>query len=127
MRSKIIILYLNFWLFFHFYSFIIRIVNDHSFKSSAEVMSEVHKDKAMSPLESAVYWIEYTIRTRGAKHLRPAAHDLYWYQYLMLDSIALIMATLVFLYKAIPFLYKLLFKYRISISRNELKFYRVKF
>ena len=89
-------------------------------------MSEVHKDKAMSPLESAVYWIEYTIRTRGAKHLRPAAHDLYWYQYLMLDSIALIMATLVFLYKAIPFLYKLLFKYRISISRNELKFYKIK-
>jgi len=95
-----------------------RIVNDHSFKSCAEVMSEVHKDKAMSPLESAVYWIEYTIRTRGAKHLRPAAHDLYWYQYLMLDAIALIMATLIFAYKAIPFLYKLLFKYRISISRK---------
>ena len=83
-------------------------------------MSEVHKDKAMTPLESAVYWIEYTIRTKGAHHLRPAAHDLYWWQYLMLDAIALIIAVLGALYKVIPVLYKLLFNTRIHVSRHGL-------
>lgn len=98
-----------------------ELINEQKYTDAALAMSEVHKDKAMTPLESAVYWIEYTIRTKGARHLRPAAHDLYWWQYLMLDAIALIIAVLVALYKVIPVLYKLMFNTRIHVSRQKVK------
>lgn len=79
-----------------------RVISDYSFTESVRTMSRIHRDKAMTPLESAVFWIEYTIRTKGAYHLRPAAHNLYWYQYLMLDSIFLIFASFWFVYRYLP-------------------------
>lgn len=46
------------------------------------------QDRVQTPQEAIVYWTEYVIRHKGAHHLRVAALDLYWYQYLMLDVIA---------------------------------------
>lgn len=47
----------------------------------------------MSPSQSVVYWTEYVIRHRGAPHLRSHAFDLTWYQYLLLDVIAAVLAS----------------------------------
>jgi glucuronosyltransferase len=52
-------------------------------------MSAISKDEPHSSLDRAVWWAEYTIRHNGNKHLRSAALDLTWYQYLMLDIVAL--------------------------------------
>lgn len=71
-----------------------RVLEDPEYKVSAMQMSEVHREKPMHPLDSAIFWIEHTINTQGAYHLRPAAHNLYWYQYLMLDSILLIVCCI---------------------------------
>jgi glucuronosyltransferase len=51
-------------------------------------MSALSKDEPQSPLNRAVWWAEYVIRHNGAKHLRSAALDLAWYQYLLLDVAA---------------------------------------
>ena len=37
-----------------------------------------------------MYWTEYVIRHKGAPHLRSGALDLTWYQYLLLDVIAVL-------------------------------------
>jgi glucuronosyltransferase len=37
-----------------------------------------------------VYWTEYVIRHKGASHLRSAVLDLNWYQYFLLDVIAVL-------------------------------------
>ena len=47
--------------------------------------SAISKDEPESSLNRAVWWTEYVIRHNGAKHLRSAALDLAWYQYLLLD------------------------------------------
>ena len=47
-----------------------RVLNDPEFKFSAMQMSEVHRNKPMHPLDSAIFWIEHTISTGGAYHLR---------------------------------------------------------
>jgi len=91
------------------YETVSRVIADYTFTENAQRMSRIHRDKAMTPLESAVFWIEYTIRTKGAYHLRPAAHNLYWYQYLMLDSLALIAAVLYLLYRYLPTTLKFIF------------------
>jgi glucuronosyltransferase len=51
-------------------------------------MSAISKDEPESPINRAVWWTEYVIRHNGAKHLRSAALDLAWYQYLLLDVVA---------------------------------------
>jgi glucuronosyltransferase len=37
-----------------------------------------------------VFWTEYVIRHKGAPHMRSAVLDLTWYQYFLLDVIALL-------------------------------------
>jgi glucuronosyltransferase len=37
-----------------------------------------------------VFWTEYVIRHKGAPHMRSAALDLLWYQYFLLDVIAVL-------------------------------------
>ena len=46
----------------------------------------------MKPLDRAVFWIEFVMRHKGAKHLRPASHDLSWFQYHSLDVIGFLLA-----------------------------------
>lgn len=48
------------------------------------------QDRPLSPIDTAVYWIEYVIRHKGAPHLRSAAQDLAWYQLYLWDVIGFI-------------------------------------
>lgn len=47
----------------------------------------------MTPIETAVYWIEYVIRHKGAPHLRSAGLDLCFISYHNLDVFGLMIAT----------------------------------
>lgn len=59
-----------------------------SYKENALRLSKIHHDQPVKPLDRAVFWIEFVMRHKGAKHLRPAAHHLTWYQYHCLDVLA---------------------------------------
>ncbi|XP_014289130.1 UDP-glucosyltransferase 2 [Halyomorpha halys] len=64
-----------------------RILTNSSYKEIAVTRSKIMKDKPLSVMDNAVYWVEYVLRHRGAPHLRSAAVELSWYQYLLLDVI----------------------------------------
>jgi len=72
-------------------------LNNFRFKESAKRMSTIFHDRPMSALDTAVYWVEYVIRHKGAHHLRTAAVKLTWYQYLLLDVILFIITILLLL------------------------------
>jgi glucuronosyltransferase len=57
-------------------------------------LSAISKDEPQSSLNRAVWWAEYVIRHNGARHLRSAALDLAWYQYLLLDVMAFLFILL---------------------------------
>jgi glucuronosyltransferase len=57
-------------------------------------ISALSKDEPESSLNRAVWWTEYVLRHNGAKHLRSAALDLAWYQYLLLDVAAFLFLLL---------------------------------
>nr|ATN96035.1 UDP-glucuronosyl transferase 351A4 [Aphis gossypii] len=63
------------------------ILTDMRFTENAKKMSTIFHDRPMSALDTAVYWVEYVIRHKGAHHLRSTAVKLTWYQYLLLDVI----------------------------------------
>lgn len=41
----------------------------------------------MKGVEKAVWWIEYVIRHKGAKHLRSPAADMSFFEYFMVDVV----------------------------------------
>nr|XP_025859310.1 UDP-glucuronosyltransferase 2A3-like isoform X2 [Vulpes vulpes] len=68
------------------------VINEPSYKENATRLSRIHHDQPVKPLDRAVFWIEFVMRHKGAKHLRPASHDLTWYQYHSLDVIGFLLA-----------------------------------
>ncbi|XP_012579482.1 PREDICTED: UDP-glucuronosyltransferase 2B17-like isoform X4 [Condylura cristata] len=72
-----------------------KVLNDPSYKENVMKLSRIHHDQPMKPLDRAVSWIEFVMRNKGAKHLRPASHDLSWAQLHSLDVIGFLLACVV--------------------------------
>ncbi|RXN28589.1 UDP-glucuronosyltransferase 2C1-like protein [Labeo rohita] len=70
------------------------VINDPSYKENAMRLSRIHHDRPIKPLDEAVFWIEFVMRNKGAKHLRVEAHNLAWYQYHCLDVFAFLITVL---------------------------------
>ncbi|XP_062964450.1 UDP-glucuronosyltransferase 2B4-like isoform X2 [Cynocephalus volans] len=68
------------------------VINDPSYKENVMKLSRIHHDQPMRPLDRAVFWIEFVMRHKGAKHLKVAAHNLNWIQYHSLDVIGFLLA-----------------------------------
>ncbi|XP_069314500.1 UDP-glucuronosyltransferase 2B17-like isoform X2 [Eulemur rufifrons] len=68
------------------------VINDPMYKENAMKLSRIQRDQPVKPLDRAVFWIEFVMRHKGAKHLRVAAHDLTWFQYHSLDVIGFLLA-----------------------------------
>eukprot|EP00073_Rattus_norvegicus_P052254 XP_017454638.1 PREDICTED: UDP-glucuronosyltransferase 2B37 isoform X2 [Rattus norvegicus] len=71
-----------------------EVINNPFYKKNAMWLSTIHHDQPMKPLDKAIFWIEYVMRHKRAKHLRPLGHNLPWYQYHSLDVIGFLLACL---------------------------------
>ncbi|CAL8344564.1 unnamed protein product [Lota lota] len=69
------------------------VIHEPSYKESVMRLSSIHHDRPLSPRDEAVFWIEFTMRNKGARHLRVQAHNLTWYQYHSLDVILLLLSV----------------------------------
>ncbi|XP_037536824.1 UDP-glucuronosyltransferase 2A2 [Nematolebias whitei] len=74
-----------------------QVLNGQSYKENAVRLSRIHHERPISPREEAVFWIEYTMRNKGAKHLRVQAHELTWYQYHSLDVLTFLLTIVLLL------------------------------
>lgn len=81
---------------------------------NAKITSDRFKDRPMSPSKSIDYWTRYVIRHKGAPHLKSRALNLKWYQYFLLDVIAvfILVILLVFyiIFKTFNCIKKMIFK-----------------
>ncbi|XP_066150075.1 UDP-glucosyltransferase 2-like isoform X2 [Euwallacea fornicatus] len=81
-----------------------KLLEDPRYAANAKQISEDYKDRPLSPMETAVYWVEYVIRHKGAPRLSSAAKYLKWYQYYLLDVFVIIIGIpLVILFVIIKF------------------------
>ncbi|KAF2903762.1 hypothetical protein ILUMI_02412 [Ignelater luminosus] len=64
---------------------ILEVMNNPKYRTKVKELAELAKDQPMSGLQRAIWWTEYVIRHKGARHLRSPALDLPLYQYLLLD------------------------------------------
>lgn len=55
----------------------------------------------MTPMETAVYWVEYVARHKGAPHMRSAGQDLCWISLYNLDVYAFVLLLVILVVYAI--------------------------
>ncbi|XP_028132189.2 UDP-glucosyltransferase 2-like isoform X2 [Diabrotica virgifera virgifera] len=84
-----------------FKSAIIEVITNPSYKQNIIKIAELLLDTPMTGVEKAVWWIEYVIRHKGAKHLRVTDVDVPFYQYYCLDVIATLSLVVYIFFKVI--------------------------
>ncbi|XP_066286549.1 UDP-glucuronosyltransferase 2C1-like isoform X2 [Branchiostoma lanceolatum] len=67
------------------YQAILHVVTNNSYQETATRLSRLHRDQPQSPMERAVWWIEYVIKHGRLTHLHARSVELPWYQYYLLD------------------------------------------
>ncbi|KAL1378322.1 hypothetical protein pipiens_004019 [Culex pipiens pipiens] len=82
-----------------------KVLGDPKYAKTAQLISQRYHDKPMSAKETALFWIEYVLRHRGAPQLRSPALELSFFQYLALDVygtlVAIVLAVNLMLYWAV--------------------------
>ncbi|XP_038670486.1 UDP-glucuronosyltransferase 2A1-like [Scyliorhinus canicula] len=62
-----------------------EVINNTSYRDNMQKLSALHRDQPESPMERAIFWIEYVARHKGAAHLRSESYRLPWYAYHCVD------------------------------------------
>ncbi|XP_022162084.1 UDP-glucuronosyltransferase 2B7-like isoform X8 [Myzus persicae] len=94
-----------------------ELIDDEKYLTNAKITSDRFKDRPMTPQQSVVYWTEYVIRHKGAPHLKSHALNLTWYQYLLLD----VMAVLLIFVFLVTFVVFKVFKCIKAFKNNKVK------
>nr|XP_014343394.1 PREDICTED: 2-hydroxyacylsphingosine 1-beta-galactosyltransferase-like [Latimeria chalumnae] len=70
------------------------LLGNSSYTKAARYISTLHRDQPLHALNRTVYWIEYILRYDGAKHLHPAVYSISFYQYYLLDVLAVLLSII---------------------------------
>ncbi|KAB5567094.1 hypothetical protein PHYPO_G00228810 [Pangasianodon hypophthalmus] len=65
------------------------------YRKNMRRMSEIQRDTPMKPMDSAIFWLEYVMRHKGAAHLRTESYKMPWYAYHNVDVLALLFGVFV--------------------------------
>ncbi|XP_078283598.1 UDP-glucuronosyltransferase 2C1-like isoform X2 [Rhinoraja longicauda] len=74
-----------------------EVINGTSYGDNLKRLSALHRDQPESPMERAVFWVEYVARHKGAGHLHPLSHRLPWYAYYCVDVMIFLLSVLLLL------------------------------
>jgi len=94
------------------------------YTQNAKIASDRFKDRPLTASKTVDYWTRYVIRHKGAPHLKSQALNLKWYQYLLLDVIAVVILVILLffyiMYKTFKFIKNIVFKlWTKSKSKSE--------
>ncbi|XP_041816336.1 UDP-glucuronosyltransferase 2A1-like [Chelmon rostratus] len=73
-----------------FFEGIQEVLHEPSYRMNMQRLSRLHRDLPMKPLDTALFWIEFVMRHKGAAHLRTESYRLPWYSYHSVDVILLL-------------------------------------
>ncbi|XP_022164264.1 UDP-glucuronosyltransferase 2B37-like isoform X2 [Myzus persicae] len=97
---------------------VLELLNNKKYMKNAKTAQKIFRDRPMSPASLVVYWTEYVLHHKGALHLTSHAINLPWYQYYLLDLIALVLVFIVVVFFISYRIFKLVSKYFSIFSRN---------
>uniref|UniRef100_A0A8D3AG55 UDP glucuronosyltransferase 5 family, polypeptide A2 n=2 Tax=Scophthalmus maximus TaxID=52904 RepID=A0A8D3AG55_SCOMX len=74
---------------------LMTVLYNSSYRENMQRLSRLHRDQPMKPLDRAVFWIEYVIRHKGARHLQSPSYKMSWFVYNSVDVIAALLTVVV--------------------------------
>lgn len=78
-----------------FFQALLEVLNDPPYRMNMQRLSSLHRDQPMKPLDTALFWIEFVMRHKGAAHLITESYKLPWYSYHSVDVILFLLGVLV--------------------------------
>ncbi|KAM8751782.1 UDP-glucuronosyltransferase 2C1-like [Acanthopagrus schlegelii] len=85
-------------------------LHNSSYRENMQRLSRLHRDQPMKPLDQAVFWIEYVMRHKGARHLQTQSHKMSWFVYKSVDVIAALLTVVLILTFICIFIVRLLWR-----------------
>lgn len=76
-----------------------EVLNNASYTETVKHLSDLYRDRPQSAMDTAVFWTEYVIRHKGARHMRYPGTDLNFFQSHLLDVIAVLCVGVLVLVK----------------------------
>lgn len=61
------------------------------YRENMHKLSLLHNDQPMKPMDTALFWLEFVMRHKGAAHLRTESYKLPWYAYYNIDVLAFLL------------------------------------
>ncbi|XP_057651353.1 UDP-glycosyltransferase UGT5-like isoform X1 [Diorhabda carinulata] len=87
-----------------------EVMSNASYQETAKAMGEIFRDEEIPSLQRAVYWTEYVIRHKGAKHLKSPIVDMPAWKFYMLDVLGFLAIILILILFVIYLLLRTLFR-----------------
>lgn len=81
-----------------------EMLTNKSYHNRAKEIAHLFNDNLVHPMDEAMFWIEYVIRSKGAKHLKSNAVNMSWFSYLLLDIFLTPFVIIYILYISIKYL-----------------------
>ncbi|XP_040010963.1 UDP-glucuronosyltransferase 2A2-like [Xiphias gladius] len=90
-----------------------------SYREKMKMLSNLHRDQPMKPLDRAIFWIEFVMRHKGAPHLRTESYKMSRIQYYSIDVMAFLLAVSLLVFTV--FISAIKFLWRRVFSRSKVK------
>ncbi|XP_055846221.1 UDP-glycosyltransferase UGT5-like [Episyrphus balteatus] len=98
---------------------VMEVLENPKYVRKVKQFSSLYRDRPMHARDTAVYWLEYVLRHKGAYHMQSPLVHLSGFQYLSLDVIGFLLLVVFLVYKSITIPTK--FVYRKIFAKKEPK------
>uniref|UniRef100_T1PAT9 UDP-glucuronosyltransferase n=1 Tax=Musca domestica TaxID=7370 RepID=T1PAT9_MUSDO len=71
------------------------------YSNAVKTLSKRFRDQPLTPMETAIFWVEYVLRHDGAPHIRNAGQDLSFWQYHNIDVYVILASCIVVVFTLI--------------------------
>lgn len=101
-----------------------ELTTNQNYKVQALRVSSLFRDVPMKPMDLAMYWIQYVIKTGGAKHLKARSVNFCWCKYMMTDVALVYLIIFVVSFLSWVLIIKLCIqRYRAKEHKGKFKYY----
>ncbi|XP_041794065.1 UDP-glucuronosyltransferase 2C1-like [Chelmon rostratus] len=95
-----------------------EVLHEPSYRMNVQRLSRLHRDQPMKPLDTALFWIEFVMRHKGAAHLRTESYRLPWYSYHSVDVVLFLAAAVLLVLWTIFILIRCLYS---TVCKHKVK------
>ncbi|XP_039889190.1 UDP-glucuronosyltransferase 2A1-like isoform X2 [Simochromis diagramma] len=89
-----------------------EVIHQESYRQNIQRLSRLHRDQPITPMEKAVFWVEYVMRHKGSRHLPTEAYKMPWYSYYCLDVLFILLSVVTVLLLSIVAVFRFLCRRR---------------